>query len=106
MFDITSTKLLIIGVMALLVVGPKDLPVLLRTVGKYMAIIKRQAAEFRTQADAICADYNAKAATLTDPSSPAEYLTSLKEIVPLQTAQLAKLKELPEVIDARVVQLG
>lgn len=52
------------------------------------------AAEFRTQADAICADYNAKAATLTDPSSPAEYLTSLKEIVPLQDAQLAKLKAL------------
>ena len=50
--------------------------------------------EFRTRADAICADYNAKADALTDPSSPAEYLPSLKEIVPLQTAQLAKLKAL------------
>ncbi len=52
------------------------------------------AAEFRTQADAICADYNAKSDALTDPSSPAEYLPSLKAIVPLQNAQLAKLKEL------------
>jgi sec-independent protein translocase protein TatB len=51
MFDITSSKLLILGIVALLVIGPKDLPALLRTVGKYMGIIKRQAAEFRAQFD-------------------------------------------------------
>jgi sec-independent protein translocase protein TatB len=51
MFDITSSKLLILGIVALLVIGPKDLPALLRTVGKYLGIIKRQAAEFRSQFD-------------------------------------------------------
>ena len=51
MFDITSSKLLILGIVALLVIGPKDLPALLRTVGKYMGMIKRQAAEFRAQFD-------------------------------------------------------
>ena len=51
MFDITSSKLLILGIVALLVIGPKDLPALLRTIGKYMGIIKRQAAEFRSQFD-------------------------------------------------------
>lgn len=51
MFDITSTKLLILGVVALLVVGPQELPGLLRTLGKYMGMIKRQAAEFRAQFD-------------------------------------------------------
>jgi sec-independent protein translocase protein TatB len=51
MFDITSSKLLLLGVVALLVIGPKDLPALLRTIGKYMGIIKRQAAEFRSQFD-------------------------------------------------------
>lgn len=51
MFDITSTKLLILAVVALLVVGPKDFPLLLRTVGKYMGMLKRQAAEFRAQFD-------------------------------------------------------
>ncbi len=51
MFDITSSKLLILAVVALIVVGPKDLPLLLRTVGKYMGMIKRQAAEFRQQFD-------------------------------------------------------
>jgi sec-independent protein translocase protein TatB len=51
MFDITSSKLLILAVVALIVVGPKDLPILLRTVGKYLGIIRRQAAEFRGQFD-------------------------------------------------------
>jgi sec-independent protein translocase protein TatB len=51
MFDITSSKLLILGIVALLVIGPKDLPALLRTIGKYMGIIKRHAAEFRSQFD-------------------------------------------------------
>jgi sec-independent protein translocase protein TatB len=51
MFDITSSKLLILGIVALLVIGPKELPALLRTIGKYVGIIKRQAAEFRAQFD-------------------------------------------------------
>ena len=49
MFDITSSKLLILGIVALLVIGPKDLPALLRTIGKYMGIVKRHAADFRAQ---------------------------------------------------------
>jgi sec-independent protein translocase protein TatB len=51
MFDITSSKLLILAIVALIVVGPKDLPILLRTVGKYLGVIRRQAAEFRQQFD-------------------------------------------------------
>lgn len=51
MFDIGWSELLVIGVVALLVVGPKELPVLLRTVGKYVGMMRRQAAEFREQFD-------------------------------------------------------
>jgi sec-independent protein translocase protein TatB len=51
MFDITSSKLLILAIVALIVVGPKDLPILLRTLGKYLGVIRRQAAEFRSQFD-------------------------------------------------------
>jgi sec-independent protein translocase protein TatB len=51
MFDLSSSKLLILGMVALIVVGPKDLPILLRTIGKYVAMIRRQAAEFRSQFD-------------------------------------------------------
>jgi sec-independent protein translocase protein TatB len=49
MFDLTSSKLMILAIVALLVVGPKDFPILLRTIGKYLGMIRRQAAEFRTQ---------------------------------------------------------
>ncbi len=51
MFDITSSKLLILAIVALLVVGPKDLPLLLRTVGKYLGVMRRHASEFRAQFD-------------------------------------------------------
>jgi sec-independent protein translocase protein TatB len=51
MFDIGWSELLVIGVVALLVVGPKELPTLLRTVGKYVGMMRRQATEFRTQFD-------------------------------------------------------
>lgn len=49
MFDLTSSKLLILAVVALIVVGPKDLPALMRTVGRYLGMIRRQANEFRAQ---------------------------------------------------------
>jgi len=51
MFDIGWSELLVIGVVALLVVGPKELPALLRTVGRYVGMIRRQANEFRAQFD-------------------------------------------------------
>ena len=51
MFDLTSSKLLILGAIALIVVGPKDLPILLRTIGKYVGMLRRQANEFRAQFD-------------------------------------------------------
>ena len=51
MFDISWSEILVIGIVALIVVGPKELPTLLRTVGRYMGMIRRQAAEFRAQFD-------------------------------------------------------
>lgn len=51
MFDLTSSKLLILALVALVVVGPKDLPVLLRALGKYLGIVRRQANEFRAYFD-------------------------------------------------------
>ncbi len=41
----------IIGVLALIVVGPKDLPVLMRKVGQFMAHMRAMAAEFRASFD-------------------------------------------------------
>jgi sec-independent protein translocase protein TatB len=42
---------LIVGVVALIVVGPKDLPVLMRKVGQFMARVRGMAGEFRAGFD-------------------------------------------------------
>ncbi|MEX0304399.1 MAG: Sec-independent protein translocase protein TatB [Leisingera sp.] len=46
MFDLGWTELLVIGVVALIVVGPKDLPVLFRNVGRFVGKAKGMAREF------------------------------------------------------------
>ena len=52
MFEIGWSELLILAIVTLIFVGPKELPVFLRTLGRYAGSIKRQAAEFRSQFDA------------------------------------------------------
>jgi sec-independent protein translocase protein TatB len=49
MFDIGWSELLIIGIVALIAIGPKELPGVLRTVGQYMGKIRRMASEFQGQ---------------------------------------------------------
>lgn len=49
MLDIGWSELLIIGIVALVVVGPKDLPKLLRIVGQMLAKVRRMASEFQGQ---------------------------------------------------------
>jgi sec-independent protein translocase protein TatB len=41
----------IVGAVALIVVGPKDLPLLMRKVGQFMARVRGMAAEFRASFD-------------------------------------------------------
>ncbi|HPG89885.1 MAG TPA: Sec-independent protein translocase protein TatB [Hyphomicrobium sp.] len=52
MFDVSWSELLILGIVTLIFVGPKELPVFMRTLGRYAGSVKRQAAEFRSQFDA------------------------------------------------------
>jgi sec-independent protein translocase protein TatB len=46
MFDLGMPELLVIGIVALIVVGPKDLPVLFRRVGQFVGKAKGMAREF------------------------------------------------------------
>ncbi|MDB5418814.1 MAG: sec-independent protein secretion pathway component TatB [Phenylobacterium sp.] len=46
-----TLELLIAAIVALIVVGPKDLPVLLRRLGQFMAKLRGMAAEFRASFD-------------------------------------------------------
>lgn len=49
MFDIGWGELVVIGVIALIVIGPKELPAVLRTVGRTMNKVRRMAGEFQGQ---------------------------------------------------------
>jgi len=49
--EIGATELLVIAAVALIVVGPKDLPVLLRKLGQFMGKLRAMAADFRASFD-------------------------------------------------------
>ncbi len=49
MFDIGWSELVVIGVVALIAIGPKELPGVLRTVGQWMGKARRMASEFQGQ---------------------------------------------------------
>ena len=51
MLDLGWSELLVIGIVALIVVGPKDLPRMLRTLGQYAAKAKSVAREFQRSMD-------------------------------------------------------
>jgi sec-independent protein translocase protein TatB len=94
MFDIGWSELLVIAVVALIVIGPKELPSVLRTVGQWTTKIRRMAAEFQSQfqeamREAEMADLkkhaddlNKAAQSLTKPLDPSDYLGKLDEPQP------------------------
>ena len=49
MFDIGWGELVLIGLVALIVIGPKELPTVLRTAGQWVGKLKRMASEFQGQ---------------------------------------------------------
>jgi sec-independent protein translocase protein TatB len=51
MFGIDGSEFLLIAIVALVVIGPKELPGLLRTWGRWMAQMRGMAAEFRGHVD-------------------------------------------------------
>ena len=51
MLDIGWTELLIVGVVALIVVGPKDLPGMFRTLGRFTGRLRGMAREFQRAMD-------------------------------------------------------
>ena len=51
MFDVGYSELLIIGIVALVVIGPKDLPRVMRTVGHWVGRARGMARHFRAGVD-------------------------------------------------------
>jgi sec-independent protein translocase protein TatB len=53
MFDIGPSELLLIVIVAVIVIGPKELPAALRAVGRWIGQMRRVSAHFRTGLDAM-----------------------------------------------------
>ena len=65
MFDIGWTEMLVIAVVMIVVVGPKDLPKMLRTFGRTTSKLRSMAGDFRKQFDE--AETFARRAQALDP---------------------------------------
>jgi sec-independent protein translocase protein TatB len=71
MFDIGWSELVVVGIVALIVIGPRELPATLRTIGQMLTKVRRMASEFQGQfQDAI------REAELDEIRKEAEKLTS------------------------------
>ena len=53
MFDIGASELLLTVIVAIVVIGPKDLPLALRTAGRWIGKIRRVSGHFRTGVETI-----------------------------------------------------
>jgi sec-independent protein translocase protein TatB len=79
--DIGGTELLVIAAVALIVVGPKDLPVLLRKLGQFVGKMRGMASEFRASFDEM-----ARQSELDDLRREVEAMRSGQYASPLREA--------------------
>ena len=56
MFDFAWSEIALIGVVALIAIGPKDLPVAIKTVSNFVKKARRMAGEFQTHVDEMVRD--------------------------------------------------
>ena len=53
MFDVGASELLLIVIVAIVVIGPKDMPMALRTAGRWIARMRRVSGHFRSGVEAM-----------------------------------------------------
>ncbi len=118
MFELDWGKLVIIGIVALIAIGPKELPTVLRTLGQWMGKVRRMASEFQGQfqealREAEMADLKKEAEDLhssvtdfanldpmADASKPGDHAPSAGSVVaaptwPTETAQCLPSIDVP-----------
>ena len=100
MFDIGWTEILIIAVVAIIVVGPKDLPRMLRSLGRYAGQLRRTAGEFRSQFDDAVRE--SELDELRSTLSEASDLNPINQIKDSVTESMAPLKETAEDIKGSI----
>ncbi len=75
MFDIGWSELLLVGIVALIVVGPRDLPGMFRTLGRFTAKARSMGREFQRAMDDAARESGAK-----DVASDLKAMTSKKNL--------------------------
>ncbi len=80
MFDFDITKMLVVAIVALAVIPPKDLPRVMRTVGQVMGRMRRMASEFQGQ--------------FMDAMREAEFESVRKELAELNQKATASIAEM------------
>ncbi len=85
MFDLGMSELLVIGVVALIVIGPKDLPQLFRSFGKFTAKMRAMAREFSSAMEAAA-----------DEAGVKDVAKDLKEATSAKSMGLDKVREAAE----------
>ena len=80
MFDLGLTELLLIGIVALIIVGPKDLPVLFRRVGEFVGRMKGMAREFTSAMNDAADETGMKEAVKTMRSATNPIKTGLDKV--------------------------
>lgn len=104
MFGLDFSEILIIGVVALIVVGPKELPQLMRTVGQWVGKARRMASEFQGQMNEAIRE-----AELDDVRKSVDDLRSLspKALIAEQFSSVTRtLDEVKRETDAAVSSIG
>ena len=95
MFDIGWGELVVIGVVALVAIGPKELPGVLRTVGQMMTKVRRMASEFQGQFQEAMRE-----AELSDIKKQAEQLTDFSKVNPLEDTK----REIEKTFDEKAAE--
>ena len=98
MFDFAPDKLILIGIVALIVIGPKDLPRVLRQLGQLAGKMSRMAAEFRGQfieamREAELEDLKAKSENLTESAKIDSHFNPLAEVKASITSALQEAEK-------------
>jgi sec-independent protein translocase protein TatB len=75
MFDIGWAEFLIIGVVGLIVIGPKDLPEVFRTIGRFTAKLRSMSRDFQRAMDTAAAESGVK-----DVAADLKTMTSAKNL--------------------------
>ena len=99
--EVGMTELVVIAIVALIVVGPKDLPVLLRRFGQFMAKLRGMAAEFRASFDEM-----ARQSELDDLRKEVEAMRRGEFGAIAERAGVAEMQSTIHEIDASLAEVG